>query len=72
LQAAGPQNFVEWQRRIRMSKRVNPELLKIDRRIIARKLSDGELSEKELAGLLKKLPDVSENAEEIQIPTDEK
>ena len=55
-----------------MSKRVNPDLLKIDRRIIARKLSDGELSEKELAGLLKKLPDVSENAEEIQIPTDEK
>ncbi|HQL01622.1 MAG TPA: hypothetical protein PK090_12665 [Smithellaceae bacterium] len=55
-----------------MSKRVNPELLKIDRRIIARKLLTGELSEKDLAGLLKKLPDVSENAEEIQIQPGEK
>jgi len=52
-----------------MSKRVNPELLKIDRRIISRKLLAGELSEKDLAALLKKLPDVSENAEEI-IPQD--
>ncbi|HRS82102.1 MAG TPA: hypothetical protein P5238_01350 [Smithellaceae bacterium] len=55
-----------------MSKRVNPELLKIDRRIIARKLLIGELSEKDLAGLLKKLPDVSDNAEEIQIQPGEK
>lgn len=52
-----------------MSKRVNPELLKIDRRIISRKLLAGELSEKDLVALLKKLPDVSENAEEI-IPQD--
>ncbi|HOG11589.1 MAG: hypothetical protein PHW80_05070 [Smithellaceae bacterium] len=55
-----------------MSKRVNPELLKIDRRIIARKLLIGELSEKDLSSLLKKLPDVSENAEEIQIQPGEK
>ncbi|HPC87186.1 MAG TPA: hypothetical protein P5208_00495 [Smithellaceae bacterium] len=55
-----------------MSKRVNPEWLKIDRRIIARKLLIGELSEKDLAGLLKKLPDVSDNAEEIQIQPGEK
>jgi hypothetical protein len=55
-----------------MSKRVNSELLKIDRRIIARKLLIGELSEKDLSSLLKKLPDVSENAEEIQIQYNEK
>jgi hypothetical protein len=55
-----------------MSKRVNPELLKIDRRIIARKLLIGELSEKDLSSLLKKLPDVSENAEEIQVSSSEK
>ncbi len=47
-----------------MSKKINAELLKIDRRIISRKLLIGELSEKELAILLKKLPDVADNAEE--------
>ena len=55
-----------------MSKRVNSELLKIDRRIISRKLLAGELSEKDLAGLLKKLPDVAENAEEIAPQANEK
>jgi hypothetical protein len=55
-----------------MSKRINAELLKIDRRIISRKLLIGELSEKELAILLKKLPDVSENAEEITPQANEK
>ncbi|MEE9912404.1 MAG: hypothetical protein K4571_11845 [Deltaproteobacteria bacterium] len=55
-----------------MSKRINSELLKIDRRIIARKLLIGELSEKDLAVLLKKLPDMSENAEEIAPQTNEK
>ena len=55
-----------------MSRRVNSELLKIDRRIISRKLLIGELSEKELAGLLKKLPDVSENAEKIPFQAAEK
>jgi hypothetical protein len=55
-----------------MSKRVNPELLKIDRRIISRKLLAGELSEKDLFALLKKLPDVSENAEEIMPQDNEK
>ena len=55
-----------------MSKRVNAELLKIDRRIISRKLLIGELDEKELAILLKKLPDVAENAEVITPLTNEK
>ncbi len=36
------------------------------------KVAGGELSEKDLAGLLKKLPDVSENAEEIVAPSNEK
>ena len=48
-----------------MSRKVNSELLKSDRRIISRKLLAGEMSEKDLTGLLKKLPDVSENAEEV-------
>jgi hypothetical protein len=48
-----------------MSKRVNAEILKTDRRIISRKLLTGELAEKDLVNHLKKLPDVSENAEEI-------
>ncbi len=55
-----------------MSKRINAELLKIDRRIISRKMLIGELSEKDLASLLKKLPDVAENAEEITPQTNEK
>ena len=53
-----------------MSRRINSELLKIDRRIISRKLLNGEITEKDLSGLLKKLPDVSENAEEITPQTD--
>lgn len=59
-------------RRIGMSRRVNSELLKIDRRIISRKVLAGELSDKDLTSLLKKLPDVSENVEEIVVPSDEK
>lgn len=53
-----------------MSRKVNAELLRSDRRIISRKLLTGELSEKDLVGLLKKLPDVSENAEEVTPQTD--
>ncbi len=37
----------------------------MDRRIIERKLLGGRLSEKELKKYLSKLPDVSDNAEEI-------
>ncbi|MEN6469474.1 MAG: hypothetical protein ABFD45_11065 [Smithella sp.] len=55
-----------------MSRRVNAELLKTDRRIISRKLLTGELSEKDLSSLLKKLPDVSDNAEEIPFQVNEK
>jgi len=55
-----------------MSRRINSELLKIDRRIISRKLLIGELSEKDLSVLLKKLPDVAENAEEIPFQVAEK
>ena len=55
-----------------MSRRINAEMLKTDRRIISRKLLAGELSEKDLVTLLKKLPDVSENAEEVTPQTNEK
>jgi hypothetical protein len=55
-----------------MSRRVNSELLKTDRRIISRKLLVGELSEKDLSSLLKKLPDVADNAEEIPFQVNEK
>lgn len=47
-------------------------MLKTDRRIISRKLMIGELSEKDLVGLLKKLPDVSQNAEEVSPQASEK
>jgi len=47
-------------------------MLKTDRRIISRKLLAGELSEKDLVTLLKKLPDVSENAEEVTPQANEK
>ncbi|MEN6621743.1 MAG: hypothetical protein ABFD50_09370 [Smithella sp.] len=48
-----------------MGKKVNLELLSIDRRIISRRLLAGEISEKDLNELLKKLPDLSENTEEV-------
>lgn len=48
-----------------MGKKVNLELLSIDRRIISRRLLAGEISEKDINDLLKKLPDVMDNAEEV-------
>jgi hypothetical protein len=48
-----------------MGKKVNEELLSTDRRIISRKLLAGEIYEKDINSLLKKLPDVSDNAEEV-------
>lgn len=39
----------------------------IDRRLIDHKLLWGQMSKKELDEYLKKLPNVSENAEEIEI-----
>ena len=47
-----------------MPRKVNSELLNIDRRIISRRLSSGEITEKDLQSLYKKLPDVSDNIEE--------
>jgi hypothetical protein len=55
-----------------MSKKVNAELLNLDRRIISRKLSLGEISEKDLQSFLKKLPDVADNAEEVYPDGNEK
>ena len=55
-----------------MSKKTNADIVHGDRRIIARKLLAGELDEKDLYGMLKKLPDVSDNAEEITIELNEK
>jgi hypothetical protein len=47
-----------------MSRKVNAEMLSIDKRIISRKLLSGEITEKDLSSLYKKLPDVSGNIEE--------
>ena len=55
-----------------MGKEVNAELLSLDRRIISRKLLLGEISEKDLQPLLKKLPDVADNAEEVDPNNKEK
>ena len=55
-----------------MSKKVNAELLSNDKRILTRKLMQGEISEKDLQAILKKLPDVSENAEEVTLDENEK
>jgi pantothenate kinase len=57
---------------LKMPRKVNSESLNIDRRIISRKLLSGEITEKDLQSLFKKLPDVADNvAEEIESP-DEK
>ncbi|HPD56143.1 MAG TPA: hypothetical protein P5294_08230 [Smithellaceae bacterium] len=48
-----------------MPQKDSTQALQHDKRIISRRLLSGELSEKELGSLLKKLPDVAENAEEI-------
>ncbi|MBN1364994.1 MAG: hypothetical protein JW976_09345 [Syntrophaceae bacterium] len=55
-----------------MTKKVNAESISNDRRILSRKLLQGEISEKDIEALLKKLPDVSENAEEVTIEEKEK
>jgi hypothetical protein len=55
-----------------MAKKVNTELLKLDKRILSRKLLSGEISEKDLQSLLKKIPDVTENAEEVNPDGNEK
>ncbi|MGV8056466.1 MAG: hypothetical protein AB2L12_00285 [Smithellaceae bacterium] len=55
-----------------MGKKVNVELLSIDRRMISRKLLAGEINEKDLNSLYKKLPDVSDNAEEVNPDDNEK
>lgn len=54
-----------------MSKKINAEMMKIDRRIISRKLLTNEMSEKEISALLKKLPDVSDKAEKIAFEMNE-
>ena len=46
-----------------MSKKVNEELLALDKRILSRKVSHGEVSEKDLQSFLKTLPDVAENGD---------
>ncbi|MFA5324331.1 MAG: hypothetical protein WC373_16770 [Smithella sp.] len=55
-----------------MSKKVNAETMSNDRRILSRKLLQGEISEKEMQVILKKLPDVAENAEEVTLEEKEK
>ena len=60
------------RRILNMTKKVNAELLKLDKRILSRRLLSGEISEKDLQSLLKKIPDVAENAEEVNPDGDEK
>jgi hypothetical protein len=55
-----------------MVKKVNTELLSLDKRILSRRLLSGEISEKDLRSLLKKIPDVAENAEEVNPDGNEK
>jgi hypothetical protein len=55
-----------------MSKKVNEELLGLDKRILSRKISHGEISDKDLQSFLKTLPDVAENAEEVSLTENEK
>jgi len=55
-----------------MSQKVNEELKSLDKRILSRKVSHGEISEKDLQSFLKTLPDVAENAEEVSMNENEK
>jgi hypothetical protein len=55
-----------------MPNKVNAESIGHDQRILSRKLSKGEMSEKDFQSLLKKLPDVSDNAEEVTLEEKEK
>jgi hypothetical protein len=55
-----------------MSKKMNEELFNLDRRILSRKISHCEISEKDLQSFLKALPDVAENAEEVSLNENEK
>ncbi len=55
-----------------MPQKFDAELLDLDKRIVSRKVLLGEVSEKELQNLLKKLPDVADNAEEVSLDENEK
>ena len=55
-----------------MSKKVNADLLNLDKRILSPKLLSGEISEKDLHHLLKKLPDLADDAEEVDPDVSEK
>jgi hypothetical protein len=55
-----------------MSPKTDAELLDLDKRILSRKVLLGEVSEKDLQNLLKKIPDSADNAEEISPDDNEK
>ena len=55
-----------------MSKKIKEESIAHDKRILYRKLSQGTISEKELQIFTKKLPDMTENAEELSFSESEK
>jgi hypothetical protein len=55
-----------------MSKEQNAIREETDRRLLESKILRGQISEKQLAGYLKTLPDVSENAEEVAVVMDER
>ncbi len=54
-----------------MANKVNAESISHDKRMLSRKLLQGEISEKDIQALLKKLPDVAENAEEVSLNDNE-
>jgi hypothetical protein len=54
-----------------MTNKVNAESISHDKRILTRKIMQGEISEKDVQVLLKKLPDVSENADEVSLNENE-
>jgi len=53
-----------------MDKRKTPYKGSMDKRILKGKILVGELKEKELSAYLKSLPDVAENAQEVEIDMD--
>jgi hypothetical protein len=55
-----------------MSQKVNEELQSLDKRILSRKVSHGEISEKDLQSFLKTLPDVADHGEEVSLNENEK
>lgn len=55
-----------------MPKEQNAIREEMDRRLLENRILRGQISEKQLAGYLKTLPDVSDNAEEVAVVMEER